>query len=76
VGSNPTPSAIAEFPWMIGFLRCHDGEWRIAPEPLLDPKPRISSFYGIVITMYRLVRQWAAVHREELHDNWDRARQH
>jgi hypothetical protein len=72
--------------------------------------PRLSSFYGIVITMYyrehgvphfharygghkasisidrieilggflplqalRLVKRWAALHREELYENWDRA---
>ena len=75
--------------------------------------PRISAFYGIVITMYwrdhepahfhasyaghvagieiegfeliegwlppravRFVREWAAVHREELQANWERARAH
>lgn len=75
--------------------------------------PRISAFYGIVITMYwrdhapahfhasysghfaaveierleliegwlppralRFVREWAAVHREELRANWERARAH
>lgn len=78
--------------------------------------PRISSFYGIVITMYhdenphlgrphfhaaygddeasldietlelivgdlpararRLVFEWAEAHRDELRDNWTRARKH
>jgi hypothetical protein len=75
--------------------------------------PRISSFYGIVITMHwrehppphfhasyegdvariaietleliggslpprplRLIRAWAAEHRQELEDNWERARAH
>jgi hypothetical protein len=75
--------------------------------------PRISAFYGIVITMYwrdhppahfhaayggdvaeiaidsgetidgwlppralRLVKEWAEMHREELGQNWDRARAH
>lgn len=77
--------------------------------------PRISSFYGIVITMYhdeshhgrphfhavygddegsfdietlevivgglpararKLVLEWAEAHRDELHDNWSRAREH
>jgi hypothetical protein len=73
--------------------------------------PRISSFYGIVISMYwrehraphfhvkvaefratvaidslevlggslppravRLIREWAELHRDELHENWQRAR--
>jgi Domain of unknown function (DUF4160) len=75
--------------------------------------PRISAFYGIVITMYwrdhapahfhaaysghvaaieiegleliegwlppravRFVREWAATHRNELQENWERARAH
>lgn len=36
--------------------------------------PRLATFYGIVIWMYRrLIRQWARLHPEALADNWTRA---
>jgi hypothetical protein len=36
--------------------------------------PRLATFYGIVIWMYR-PDQWARLHPEELAENWTRAQE-